>query len=85
MKLKEKLITHVDENDVDNIVYKQWVSTDRSTLETYCVPAEEFVKIFCEKTELLCPSFIASEQASFYTKCKTSLQPGEMLVSVDLS
>ena len=86
MKLKEKLITHVDENDVDKIVYKQWVSTDRSTLETYCVPAEEFVEIFCEKIELLRPhSSIASEQASFYTKCKASLQPGEMLVSVDFS
>ena len=32
MKLKEKLITNVDENDVDKIVYKQWVSTDRSNV-----------------------------------------------------
>ena len=35
-KLKEELITHVDrdENDVDKVVYKHWVSADRSTLET---------------------------------------------------
>ena len=83
---KEELTTLLDESDVEQIVYKQWVSTDRSTLETFCVPVEEFAEIFGEKLELLCPhSFIASEQASFYTKCKTNLQPGEILVTVDFS
>ena len=33
--LKEKLKKLMDENLVDNIIYKQWVSTDRSTLETF--------------------------------------------------
>ena len=85
-QLKEELITLLDENDMDQIVYKQWIATDRSTLETFCAPAEEFVETFCEKLELLRPhSFIASEQASFYTKCKTSLQAGEILVTVDFS
>ena len=57
---------------------------DRSTLETFA-PAEEFVET-CDKLELLHPhSFIASEQASFYTKCKTSLQVEEILVTVDFS
>ena len=84
--LKEELIALLDENDTDQIVYKQWVSTDRSTLETHCAPAEEFVDTFCEKLELLRPhSFIASEQASFYAKCKSNLQPGEMLVTADFS
>ena len=85
-KLMEELVTLLDENDMDQIVYKQWIATDRSTLETFCTPAEEFVETFCEKLELLRPhSFIASEQASFYTKCKTSLQAGEILVTVDFS
>ena len=84
--LKEELTTLLDESDVEQIVYKQWVSTDRSTLETFCVPVEEFAEIFGEKLELLRPhSFIASEQASFHTKCKTNLQPGEILVTVDFS
>ena len=77
--------TLLDDNDVDQIVYKQWVSTDRSTLETRA-SAEEFVDTFCEKLELLRPhSFIATEQASFYAKCKSSLQPGEVLVTADFS
>ena len=71
---------------MDQIVYKQWTSTDRSTLETFCVPAEEFIEIFSEKLELLRPhSFIASQQAQFYTKCKTNLQMGEILVTVGFS
>ena len=84
-KLKEDLIALLDENDMDQIVYKQWTSTDRSTLETFCVPVEEFIEIFSEKLELLRPhSFIASQQAQFYSKCKTNLQVGEILVSVDI-
>ena len=83
---RDELIALLEETDLDQIVYKQWTSTDRSTLETFCVHAEEFVEIFCEKLELLRPhSFIASQQVSFYTKCKTSLQPGEFLVSMDFS
>ena len=59
VKFKEELIVLLD---MDQIVYKQWIATYRSTLETFCVPAEEFIDIFCEKLELLRPhSFIASD------------------------
>ena len=69
---------------MDQIVYKQLISSDKSTLETFCVPLEEFVDIFCKNLELLHPhSFIAREQAAFYAKSKTSLQPGEILITVD--
>ena len=85
-KLRDELIALLEETDLDQIVYKQWTSTDRSTLETFRVHAEEFVEIFYEKLEFLRPhSFIASQQASFYTKCKTSLQPGEFLVSMEIT
>ena len=60
--LREELLTFFDETDVEQIVYKQWVSTDRSTLETFCSPYEDFVDAFCEKVGLLQPhSFIASQ------------------------
>ena len=84
--LKEELLTHFDETGVEQIVYKQWVSTDRSTLETYCSPFQEFVDTFCEKVELLRPhSFIATEQASFYAARKAALKTGEFLVTADFS
>ena len=49
---------------MDQIVYKQWVSTDRSTLETRCASAEEFVDTFCEKLELLhlLPTILSQER-----------------------
>ena len=84
--LKEELFTHFDEIDIEQIVYKQWVSTDRSTLETFCSPVKKFVDTFCKKIELLCPhSFIATEQASFYASRKATLKKGKFLVTVDFS
>ena len=47
---------------------------------------DEFVDMFCEKLEVLRPhSFIAAQQASFYSDCKSGLAPREMLVTVDFS
>ncbi len=85
-KLRDDLTTLLDENLIDNITFKQWVSVDRSMLETYTKPVDEFVDHFCEKMELLRPhSFIAAQQASFYSDCKLGLAPREMLVIVDFS
>ena len=45
--LKEYLYALMDDNMIDTIQYKQWVSTDRSTLETITKPTYEFVESFC--------------------------------------
>ena len=47
--LKEHLYALMDDNMIDTIQYKHWVSTDRSTLETITKPAYEFVESFCEQ------------------------------------
>ena len=71
---------------IDTVVFKQWASVDRSTLETVTKSADEFVEPFCKKLELLLPhSFVAMQQASFYKDCKSTLQPGELLVNADFS
>ena len=41
----------MDDNIVDSIVFKQWVSVDRSTLKTVTKPADQFVESFREKSE----------------------------------
>ena len=82
--LKDRLRALMDDNLVDSIIYKQWVSVDRCTLETFCKSADDFVDVFCEKLEVLLPhSFIAKQQSSFQTKLKSDLLPGELLVSAD--
>ena len=59
MKLKKELIDLVDDN-TDQIVYKHWISTNRSTLETFCVAGEQFVDIFCEKVRYPASAFFHS-------------------------
>ena len=68
-KFKKRLTDLVDDNCTDQIVNKHWISTNRSTLETFCVPAESF---FVKARDLMS----AFQQAAFY-KCKTSLHPRE--------
>ena len=85
-RLRDDLTTLLDANLIDNITFKQWVSVDCSTLETYTKPVDEFVDMFCEKLELLRPhSFIAAQQASFYSDCKSGLAPREIVVIVDFA
>ena len=84
---KDKLLALFSESMIDEIQYKQWVSTDRSTLETLSKPTtDEFVEDFCEKLYTLKRhDFIAKQQSSYYTERKESLQDGEVLVTMDFS
>ena len=60
--LKDIILAIMEENMIDEIVYKQWVSVDRSKLETVCNPSDDFIDSFCEKLDmLLSHSFIATE------------------------
>ena len=85
-QLNERLRELMDDNLVDNVVYKQWVSVDRCTLETVSKSADDFVDAFCEKLKVLLPhSFIAKQQSAFQTQVKSDLLPGELLVTADFS
>ena len=76
----------MDDNYIDNIQYKQWVSVDRSTLETIIKSADDFVDSFCDQIRLLIPhSFVAKQQSLFQTDAMSSLLPGQFLVIGDFS
>ena len=65
-KLKEKLLENFDENEFDEIQYKQWTTTDRSQLETISQSTEEFVETFITKLQVLSRhDFIAQEQSNY--------------------
>ena len=62
--LEEVLRSVLDDNLIDYVMFKQWVSVDRSTLDTFSKPADEFIEFFCDKLKLLIPhSFITAQQA----------------------
>ena len=76
-EIKEYLITLFD-HMIENITFKQWTNVDRSSLETITMSADEFVELFSEKLEALCPhSFIATEQSRLFSECKSTLKPGQ--------
>ena len=84
--VKETQTRLMDTNLIDSIVYKQWISVDTFTLETISKPADEFVDSFCEKLETLLPhSFIAKQQACFYSQLKEDLKSGEFLITAEFS
>ena len=71
--LKEELLTYFVGTDDEQIIHKQWVSTDRSTLKTFT--SSGICWYFLREVELLYPhSFIATEQASFYAARKATLK-----------
>ena len=67
-KLKDYLNEVMDDNYIDSIQYKQWVSVDRSTLETITKPA-----CTTQKHQVLgnrCPGLLL--QTAFFRCCKTT-------------
>jgi hypothetical protein len=86
----ENLIKRIEqrfENDnIDNITYKEWKTTDRSTPETTVQSCTHFLKSFAEKLNILfLYSFIAWHQSYFYTELKLKFKTGEIAIIWDFS
>lgn len=85
-KLKEVLLNHFEEGMIETITYKQWVSVDRCTFETFCKTVEEFVDSFCEQlVGLKKHSFTSRQQSKYYKDLKEQIQENEAVVSLDFS
>ena len=71
---------------IETVQYKQWISTDRSTLEAITNSADEFMEFFCEKLKiLLAHSFNAKQQSAFHMEVKSSLQSDVFQVITDFA
>lgn len=67
-------------NSVDDFIYKQWLSTDRTTLQTISQSTEEFIDTFHAGLQTLKKhDFIAKEQSNFCSDRKGSLKAGDIL------
>lgn len=84
--LKEKLIDIFDEQEIETVTYKQWVSTDRATLETMVKKSDQFIDSLLEQLILLLKhSFIAKKQSDFLKWVKENLPVGYFLVLCDFA
>lgn len=85
-KLREKLEVHFDEHVIDRIEFKQWTTTDRSTLETKVQSADEFITCFTSAIpKVVHHDFIAKQQSYYLQSVKCQLKPGEFLVIGDFA
>ena len=53
MHFKEQLNSLMEREMVDEVQYKQWVSTNRVTLETMVKKTDDFVDDLCDKPDVL--------------------------------
>ncbi|KAI4473734.1 hypothetical protein M0804_015206 [Polistes exclamans] len=84
--IKQLLLTEMDNNGIDEVSYKQWVSTPKVTLETTIKSTLDFVDDFCEKLVALLPhNFIAKEQAAYLRALKEFITENEFIVIVDFA
>ena len=84
------MINHIreicEENAIEQISYKQWVTVDRTNLEIIQSTTEDFLeKLSLKLADLLPHSFIAQQQSAFLSERKESLDPEECIVICDFS
>lgn len=83
----EDLINQKFEDElIDSVTYKKWLSVDRCTLETVVKEKNEFIEEFMEELLKLKPhSFIANMQKDYFNSVKSSLQAGEVAIICDFA
>ena len=87
--LSATLVTVFENNDFDidsTVSYKQWVSTDRSSLVTIENTVNEFVEILTDKIFELCHHhFIKVQQAAYLKETKETLDRETCIVLMDFA
>ncbi|MES9880157.1 MAG: hypothetical protein ABW185_04670 [Sedimenticola sp.] len=70
----------------ETIQYKQWLTTDRTTLQTLSMPLQEFIDTIVEKTDKLTSHhYIAKHQAAYLSSLKENLGPDEAIIILDFA
>ena len=70
----------------ESIKYMQWVSTDRSTLETILKTVDDFIELLARKIVMIKKQhFIAKRQSMYLKDLKTTLKKDEIIVMGDFS
>ena len=85
-ELREELAEAFENEDVDEITYRSWVTVDRTNLETITKPIDYFVNNLIDYLmKLQRHAFIAQEQSSFLKEMKMQLEQGDFLVIGDFA
>ena len=84
--LREMLERCFNEEEIEEIKFRQWTATDCLTLQIIVQSTDEFIENFLDKLETLRGhDFIAKQQSRYLAERKESLKEGEFLVTGDFS
>lgn len=84
--LRALIWSYLDDNNIEEITFKQWSQQERCCLETVVLEADQFVDIFIESvTKVRNHDYIAKQQAEFYKFSRDNLHEGEAVVVADFS
>jgi hypothetical protein len=84
--LQNLLENLIEENAIEHVTFKQWMSTDRSTPEITVKPSDEFSDMLTAKLAVLQQhSFVAVQQAMYLKKLKSDLQVNTVIVLCDFA
>lgn len=80
------LLGILNQNNIRQVIFSKWQSTDRCTLRQECLPTEDFVEELCEKLkQLISHDFISKGQSKFISNKKVNLQEDEVLLQCDFA
>lgn len=82
--LHDALVNQFEDNLVDEVTYKQWITVDRCTMESITKNVEDFVDEFLEMlVKLKTHSFTANMQKECFSEKKENLALGELVINCD--
>lgn len=85
--LKQFLANIFEDCDPEDVIeFKQWVHTDRDTLDTKQLTTEDFIEELTKKiSNLSSHHYIAKHQSQHLKSTKENLKPGEFVVLMDFA
>ncbi|CAH0563173.1 unnamed protein product [Brassicogethes aeneus] len=82
----EQLEKKFEEKYVESITYKQWVTTERTSLQTLISSVDEFLEFLSNGLcKLLVHSFLVNKQRDFLNEKKSDIMKNECIVICDFS
>jgi len=85
-ELAKNLLQILQRNNIFDVKFSTWTSTDRSTLITQLLSSEDFVQQLVERLEVLKPhSFVSKQQSEYFQSIKNTLPDDVVLVTLDFS
>ena len=74
------------QNNILQVIFSMWQSTDRCTLKQECLPTEDFVDQLCDRLEsLITHHFISKSQSEYLAARKQRLRSDEVLLQCDFA